>query len=165
MRAALTLVTLLSKLTKAVCTFLALGLFALLGIQVIGRYVFNWSPVWATEGAQILFVWLCFLGFASASNHSQHISLGYLHGRLPSAVRDSAKLLATSTTAMVGVVVIFGGVALIERLASAKTSGMEISVTYLYAAPVVGGTLIVFFETAHFIKHCTSMLSDRKSVV
>ena len=162
MRAALTLVTLLSKLTKTVCTILALGLFALLSIQVVGRYLFNWSPVWATEGAQILFVWLCFLGFASASNHSQHISLGYLHGRLPRAVRDSAKLLAASATAIGGVIVVFGGFALIEGLASAKTSGMEISVTYLYAAPVVGGSLIVFFETTHFIKHCRSMLSYRR---
>jgi TRAP-type C4-dicarboxylate transport system permease small subunit len=135
-----------SKITEFICLLLGCGLFTLLGIQVIGRYGFHWSPVWAAEGAQVLFVWFCFLGFARAARHGEHVSLGYLHASLPSSIRFTAQFVAILSTIFVGVVLSVGGLLLAERLASATTSGIGISVSYLYAAPFVSGALIILFE-------------------
>jgi len=145
-------VLLCSRFTMLASTGLAVCLFTLLTIQVTGRYVFHWSPVWAAEGAQIIFVWLCFLGFAAAANRGEHVSIGYLHASFPKIFQTSAGALADLASITMSVVVTMGGLMLVDRLSTAKTSGIGISVSWLYAAPVVGGVLMLVFDSYRLIR-------------
>lgn len=57
------------------------------GIQVLARYVFNYSFGWAEEFPIFIFLWTCFLAAAAAYREDRHLGVTLLYDRLPQAFR------------------------------------------------------------------------------
>jgi TRAP-type transport system small permease protein len=52
-------------------------------VNVVARYVFNVSIIWAEEVSQYLMIWIAYLGAGLALREGRHVALEMLHDRLP----------------------------------------------------------------------------------
>ncbi len=118
---------------------LAGSMVALLFFQVCSRYLAGYSPVWASEIAQAQFVWVCFIGFAIALDRGNHVSLEYLLKRLPARMRLALAIVSECLMLGFALTMAYGGVVLVARLKDSVTSGLGISVAWIYAAPAFAG--------------------------
>src|SRR3546814_6097842 len=62
--------------------------------QVIARYVFNYSVVWALELSTFLFGGLIFLGISYGVRVTAHIGVDALVKRLPKSMTQALRLIA-----------------------------------------------------------------------
>lgn len=90
----------LERLEEAVLALLLAGMTAITFTQVVARYVFNYSFVWALELNTVLFAWLIFFGMAYGVRVGAHIgvdvvvkSLGPRSARVVSAIAAALCLL------------------------------------------------------------------------
>lgn len=138
----------IARLLEAIGIGLTGSMVALLFFQVCSRYLAGYSPVWASEIAQAQFVWVCFIGFAIALERGHHVSLEYLLKRFPDRVRLVLAIISESLMLVFAVTVAYGGMVLVGRLRDSVTSGLGISVAWIYAAPVAAGAAMAMLSVA-----------------
>ncbi len=64
--------------------FLMMAVMAtLVFVNVICRYIFNFSIIWAEEVSQYLMIWIAYLGAGLALREGRHVALEMLQDRLP----------------------------------------------------------------------------------
>jgi len=80
-------------LDGVITTFLG-AIFFLVVMNVFCRYALNYSFGWADELSRFLFIWVGFLGTATAFAADQHVSLDLLVERLPRPVSRAVRLVA-----------------------------------------------------------------------
>ncbi len=77
--------------------------------NVITRYVFNFSIIWAEEVSQYLMIWIAYLGAGLAMREGRHVAIEILQDRLP---RPLGRTLRMAVGALVlgflGVVTVLG---------------------------------------------------------
>lgn len=112
-------------------------------VQVVCRYGFDSSLSWSEEAARYLFVWIIFLGSSSAARRGQHMAVDVISGMLPPAFRKWPATLVL----LVGFVffLTFGLLALrlAENAATQLSAGLQIPVSWVYAAGPAGALLIL----------------------
>src|SRR5512139_1251730 len=78
-------------------------------INVIARYLFNFSIIWAEEVAQYLMIWIAFLGAGLALREGRHVALELLHDCLPGALGRTVRMgIAALVLAFLGAVTVLG---------------------------------------------------------
>jgi len=84
--------------------FLMMAVMAtLVFVNVVARYVFNFSIIWAEEVSQYLMIWIAYLGAGLALREGRHVALEMLHDSLPVALGRKVRM------AVGGLVVTFLG--------------------------------------------------------
>lgn len=78
-------------------------------VQVIARYVFNYSFVWALELLTFLFAWLIFLGMSYGVRVGGHIGVDALVKSLPPAKARAVAIVATVLCMVYASIVFYGG--------------------------------------------------------
>ena len=92
-------------------------LIAMMGVMValvfgnvVARYIFNLSFIWAEELSQYLMVWVTFLGAGLAFTQGRHVAMDLVHDLLPAAPRAALRwfvlvltLAFLTATAVLGV--------------------------------------------------------------
>lgn len=138
-------------------TAIALAIYTLMilvvGIQISARWIFeplfNMSLPWTVNLAQVLLVWLTFLGAAVASRKREHISLDLLVSRLSD--RAIRVLASIRTIAILGFVAVLVRGAYPLYVANRTTpigtlpNIAPLTGGWLYIAAVVGGILILLY--------------------
>ena len=84
---------LLKYFEEGAITFLMAGMTLLTFMQVIARYVFNYSFVWVLEATGIMFAWLIFIGMSYGVRVGAHIG-----------VDAAVKLLGVKAARVVGAI-------------------------------------------------------------
>jgi TRAP-type transport system small permease protein len=78
-------------------------------VNVITRYVFNFSIIWAEEVSQYLMIWIAYLGAGLALREGRHVALDMLHDRLPAALGRKLKMAVGGLVlAFLGAVTVLG---------------------------------------------------------
>ena len=91
-------------------------------------------------------VWTVFLGSASAWYRNAHIVINILPRRLSGRARLVLQLLSETLTGIFILCVWFGTVSIMIIQYPAKTTALEISISYFYLGLFVGATGIVIFH-------------------
>ena len=73
-------------------------------VNVVARYVFNFSIIWTEEVSQYLMIWIAYLGAGLALREGRHVAVEMLQDRLPTALGRRLRI------AVGGLVLIFLGV-------------------------------------------------------
>ena len=68
------------------------AMVALVFANVVSRYVFNYSIIWAEELSQYLMVWITFLGAGLAMREGRHVSVQMLQDALPPRLVRGARI-------------------------------------------------------------------------
>jgi len=77
--------------------------------QVVARYVFNYSFVWALELTGVLFAWLIFVGMAYGVRVGAHIGVDAAVRLLPRPAARAAAVLAALACIAYALIVAWGG--------------------------------------------------------
>lgn len=138
----------------------ALVLFAI-GVMLTGvflRYVmievtdwFDVDPVsfyWVEEVGELTLAWLTLVGAAVGVAERSHFTLTLLAHRLPPGLRRALHVLNHALIAVFGGLIAWQGWALVKLNSALTSPALEISLGWLYAATVVGGTLIALYALA-----------------
>jgi TRAP-type C4-dicarboxylate transport system permease small subunit len=150
------------RLIKAVpkVTVTALIVLAIVNllVGVVLRYfvgaITDWLDVdpvpftWVEEVGELSLAWLTLIGAAIGIQSRSHFSLSVFVHRLPEATQLWIRRFNHALIAGVGVLVAWYGFKLCLLNSTLKTPGLEISLAWLYASAVVGGTLIVIYGVA-----------------
>jgi TRAP-type C4-dicarboxylate transport system permease small subunit len=88
---------------RAIIFIMMAVMATLVFVNVVARYVFNFSIIWAEEVSQYLMIWIAYLGAGLALREGRHVALEMLHDRLPLALSRGVRM------AIGGVLLVFLG--------------------------------------------------------
>jgi TRAP-type C4-dicarboxylate transport system permease small subunit len=88
---------------RAVIFLMMAVMTTLVFVNVIARYVLNFSIIWAEEVSQYLMIWIAYLGAGLALREGRHVALEMLHDRLSTPLSRRVRM------AVGGIVLVFLG--------------------------------------------------------
>src|SRR5690606_4366980 len=98
----------LHRLEESLIGFLLAAMTLITFAQVVARYIFNYSFVWALELAMFTFAGLIFLGLSYGVRVSAHIGVDALIKVLPKPVARIAGIVAYLLCLVYTVIVFYG---------------------------------------------------------
>ena len=129
-----------------VCLGLMLVLVVDVFLGVWSRYVLHATFQWYDEVARLCFVWMVFLGAASAVRRGAHFRLHLLIDRLGPGLRRATDLVVGLLVVVFGGVLVAGGVAMWPVARRQVSDSLELSMVWFYGALPVGGALMILFS-------------------
>jgi TRAP-type C4-dicarboxylate transport system permease small subunit len=93
--------------------WIVIGMMAVMAtlvfMNVVSRYIFNHSIIWAEEVSQYLMVWVAFLSAGLALRQGRHVAIEFLQDHLPSTARRMTRhLIALLLIVFTGILVVLG---------------------------------------------------------
>ncbi|MBT2304383.1 TRAP transporter small permease [Variovorax paradoxus] len=128
--------------------------------QVVGRYLFNDTPVWAEGLALQLVLYVTALGVAVGVRDAGHIGLDSLVALLPESMRLKIEILIHALVALFGAIMVSSGWLWTRLKWSDIKPMLGIPVGMDYLALVIAGMLIVLFS----VEHIVALLRDEEVV-
>jgi TRAP-type C4-dicarboxylate transport system permease small subunit len=123
--------------------FLMMAVMAtLVFTNVITRYIFNFSIIWAEELSQYLMIWITYLGAGLALREGRHVAVEIFQDRLPRALRRLVR--AALAAAMLGFLVVLAvlGVRIAAFTWSQETPVLNLPTGLPYLAIPVGAAVM-----------------------
>ena len=151
---------LLSKISLMLAVALLIAIIVCVQYQVVGRYVFNDTPVWAEGLALQLVLYVTALGVAVGVRDAGHIGLDSLVALLPESWRLKIEILIHALVALFGGLMVGSGWLWTRMKWSDIKPMLGVPVGADYLALVIAGALIVLFS----IEHIVALLRDEEVV-
>ena len=131
----------------------------LITLQVILRYVFNYSISWAEELTRFAIVWMSFIAIGMGVRKGGHISVETLLLVLSGKWRKLAVSFMCTLGMSLGIVLIYTGASLVYRvyLRGQVSSAMEIPMFIAYICVPLGGLTCTFRFLEIFLKQLGSI--------
>lgn len=133
-------------LVEWVCLGLMSALVVDVFLGVFSRYVLHATFQWYDEVARLCFVWMVFLGAATAVRRGAHFRLHLLIDRFGPGARRATDLVVGLLVVGFGAVLVAGGVALWPVARRQVSDSLELSMVWFYGALPVGGALMILFS-------------------
>jgi len=77
---------------RAIIFIMMAVMATLVFVNVVARYVLNFSIIWAEEVSQYLMIWIAFLGAGLALREGRHVALELLHDFLPGTLGRKVRM-------------------------------------------------------------------------
>lgn len=142
----------LYRAVEAVTVGVLAGYVAILVVQVVLRYVFNSSLVWADEIIRFGLVWNVMLGAALVSLRDGHIRVDIFENLLPHRARRITQFLIHLVSLAFLLLLLFFGWKFAVRGATQRAPVTALSMAYAYSAIAVGAALMVFFTAVTVVR-------------
>ncbi|UCH16077.1 MAG: TRAP transporter small permease [Burkholderiales bacterium] len=104
------------RLEEGLLALLLAAMVSITFMQVIARYVFNYSFVWALEVTTVLFAWLIFLGMSYGVRVGSHIGVDALVKSLGPRTSRIVASIATVLCIVYAVIVTVGGYVYVKKM-------------------------------------------------
>jgi C4-dicarboxylate transporter DctQ subunit len=106
----------IERLEEGLIALLLAAMTLLTFVQVVARYVFNYSFVWALELTGVLFAWLIFLGMSYGVRVGAHIGIDALVRLLGRRAARAVGIVAATACIVYAVLVTIGGAAYVSKM-------------------------------------------------
>ncbi len=122
------------------CTIFILGL-----LQVVSRWIFNNPLTWSEESIQLMYVWICYLGWIIAERQGSHIRITFLVGKLPPKGQVLINIFNHLLTITFSVLMVVYGISMVR-----KSLGTPVTIPWLHygwiyvIAPIVNAVIICY---------------------
>lgn len=137
---------LLKRSLEIVIGLLVLGVVFCVVSNVFGRFVLNYSFVWAEELSRVLFIWLVLLGAGLGSLNNEHVSVTFFKNMAPPKIRIFFGILSVLIIYVVCVCILLGFQHLVAGYIS-TTPLLKLPKTLLYSAMPVMAVLTLIANT------------------
>lgn len=158
------------KINRPVLLDLSVGILLgfiviLIFIQVIFRYLFNNSLNWTEELAKYLFVWMTFIGSASAFKDQIHIGVDFFVELLPEQFKRHANIIdIVLITFFSGITTVIGYIWTIDVWGTLSPA-LELPISIvLYAAFPTGSAIICILGIRQLTNECVTQNSKEEIV-
>lgn len=112
----------LDRLEEGIVIVLMAGMTLLAFGQVVARYVFNYSFVWALEVIGVMFAWLIFVGMAYGVRVGTHIGVDLLVRSLRPGAARVVGCIAVVLCIVYALILAWGGLQYVDKM---HTVGIE----------------------------------------
>ena len=121
--------------------------------QVVARFATETPSIWSEALVRTALVWMAFLGLAAAIRTGSLVSIDMAHRYSRGALRRGieAAVLAGNLSLM-GVLFWFGWI-MAERVKFQEMAGLEVSISWGYAALPIGAAFAVLGALGQFLDH------------
>ncbi len=106
----------LEHLEEWLITFLMAAMTLVTFAQVVARYVFNYSFVWALELTGVMFAWLIFVGMSFGVRVGAHIGIDAVVKMLKPGTARAVGLIAATLCIVYAVIVTIGGYIYVKKI-------------------------------------------------
>lgn len=121
--------------------------------QVIARFATETPSVWSEALVRTALVWMAFLGLGVALRAGALVSIDVAHRYTTGAMRRSLEAAALAgSLSILGVMFWFGWI-MAERVKFQEMAGLEVSMSWGYAAIPVGAVFAMVGVVAQFLDH------------
>jgi TRAP-type C4-dicarboxylate transport system permease small subunit len=128
-----------------------IAMVAIVGWQVLGRYVLGSSPSWTEQAAQVLMIWFSFLAAAAGIREGFHIRIVALEETASPRVRRMIQRTASLIVAGCGIAMAVYGADLVIRTWSHVIPSLGLPRGFAYLGLPISGGLIVLFEVERML--------------
>lgn len=138
---------------------------AVIFIEVIRRFVLNYSSIWGEETARFAFVYLVWIGAAAAIKERSHIRIDVIFHLIPRPAIPYLYLFGEIATLMFAIIALyfsFESVLSSIRFDS-LTSGLRINQAWFTAAVPFGFSLIIIRLVQSIWRDVTNIRSGRET--
>lgn len=125
---------------------LLFGMMTIISVQVIARYVFNYSLSWSEEIGRYCFVWISFLGFAAAFKSGAHIALDVLLKMLRGVPYMTLKLINGFLTVALSLTILISGIKLVQLGVRQKSPALDMPMHLVYLVVPACGLFLLYFS-------------------
>lgn len=136
--------------TGLACAALAIAVVA--GFwQVIARFATETPSIWSEALVRTALIWMAFLGLAAALRTGALVSIDVAHRHSRGALRRALEAAALACNlSLMGVLLWFGWI-MAERVQFQEMAGLEVSMSWGYAALPVGAGFAILGALGHFL--------------
>lgn len=136
--------------TALACAALAVAVFA--GFwQVIARFATETPSIWSEALVRTALIWMAFLGLAAALRTGALVSIDVVHRHSRGALRRALEAAALACSlSLMGVLLWFGWI-MAGRVQFQEMAGLEVSMSWGYAALPVGAAFSILGALGHFL--------------
>ena len=106
----------IERIEEGLIALLLAAMTLLTFVQVVARYLFSYSFVWALELTGVLFAWLIFLGMSYGVRVGAHIGVDAVVKLLGPRAARIVGIVAASTCITYAALVTFGGVQYVRKM-------------------------------------------------
>ncbi len=136
---------------------LLLGVFLVILLQILSRYLPLPAPVWTEELSRWLWVWLVFVGIAEVERTDAHLKMDLLAPLLPPRFRTLIFLVIDMVSLVVFVELIRIGYKGALRSMEATSVTLPVTLVFFYAAYPVAGVFIVLRVMQRIVRRLRSL--------
>ncbi len=127
------------------CFLLVIVLSAVVFFQVFNRFVLKAPWAWSEELAMLLFQWVVFLGAALGVKRLRHFGIELVVRHFPERLRHVVDLLTPAVMAVVALVMVFQGWAILGLNRTRIFSSMDLTYTWAFLPIPISGVLILIY--------------------
>ena len=134
------------KAIDVLAVLLLIAIFALGLAQVIWRWILNDPIVRSEELNQLIYVWICYLGWAIAERKDAHIRITAVHNMLPKKGQKYMQIFCHLLCILFSVLMIWYGFSLVQTGANRSAVSLPmLKYSVVYAmGPLMNIVLIVY---------------------
>jgi TRAP-type C4-dicarboxylate transport system permease small subunit len=145
----------LDRLSTGIASLLAciaLAVAVMAGMwQVIARFATETPSIWSEALVRMALIWMAYLGVAVALRTGALVSIDVAHRYSGGAVRRAIEAAALACSlSLMGVMFWFGWI-MAERVQFQELAGLEVSISWGYAAIPIGAVFAMVGAVAHFL--------------
>ena len=133
------------SLIEAACAVAVVALTVIVCLQVFNRFVLKTPLAWSEDIAMLLFQWVVFLGAALGVKRLRHFGIELVVRHFPERLRYVVDLLTPAVMAVVALVMIFQGWAILELNRTRIFSSMDLTYIWAFLPIPLGGVLILIY--------------------
>ena len=138
----------LKNLEEILCGFFLVTMVCLVIVNVLLRFLFNYSITWAEEVSTICFVWSVFVGASAVYKHKMDIGIDVLILRLPIQAQHYMRLLVSVLLLLINGYIFYMSIVFTSIAWIKPTAVLGLSSAVVNSALIVGFGMI----TAHTIR-------------
>jgi len=147
---------LLDRLLTWVCVVLFATLVVDVTWQVFTRQVLDQPSTWSEELAKYLFIWLGLFASALVFGERGHIAVDFAAKKLPAKAQlVVAVLVQLSVLVFTALVLVWGGLRVVDLAWEQNLTGLPVNVGPLYLALPISGVLIALYTLYHLVRILT----------
>ena len=155
---------LVDKLLNAMLTLILGSMALIVAGNVFFRFVLNASLYWVDELAQILLVWLTFLGAALAVKEKTHYVLDFLINRLKGNLRKLCWVIQQFLLLLAIIILLYYSAIVTFQIRLWVMPATEISRFFVYAACPIGCILMLYYSIVNLKDSYKRNLFDQPRV-
>lgn len=135
----------IDKFEESVANICLLILVAVLGAQVVARYILSIGIPWSEEVSRFAFIWFVYISASLAVQRSTHIRVTLFVNLMPDRIRAISLVLADAIWIAFNALVIVSGIMLISRMLRhpVYSTSLMMPISYIYMViPLAHGLMI-----------------------
>jgi C4-dicarboxylate transporter DctQ subunit len=152
MRALIRVCDVIEKLINAIIIVLLMAMTVVIFYQVVLRYGFDSSNIWAEEFARYAFIWVVLLGSACAIRRYQHIRIDFALAAMSPSMRKFVDLFNYIAIAAFLGVLGWYGIAISMRTGNQLSAGLHIPMSVMYLSIPISAAIMLLFTVQIVLK-------------